>query len=662
MKEHQQLRMELLQEMKQRGFGFYSKKIEQLRTEALEILQSPDPKLLDDDDFWIKRYPTPWWKHSQTYSRRYKGTSRTLLSPILKASLREETANMFVVQSPGTPLQKNLLFRLMFSSYFSNPEALWPILVNVDLAYFVNKTSESSGISRVLDATIGGAGPILLKAMQELNSDLLGAKRGKGWLGLDIGTITQSALNSVPPLFPREYQFVKANIGVPDFVRETMEPKAIGSASIAEAHFAKYRDSRGREQEVVVKFIRPMYAFYFICEADYFLRVVWKKVRKQVRRFPTAQKPLLIRQIRQMLLFVVRVFGSEFNYTQEAQNTMAGHKIYNRPRSHLRSVEVLHSSTEPFPVLVLEKAPGTSLGKVMDTLKDMKDPSTLTAALLKPLTALLETWAQNLFWGSGEFHADMHAGNIMSPNVRELRRLVDRGKTPDLWLIDFGSFGTVDKGMQCCLIDAMLLPTHIQSLADLVPPVDNASMGNEREEPRGFARFFSKFSQLTPRQQHVLNIRASPEETGTEKSLASVDALTKRHNANRDFVEGFIRLAWNICRSGQAARSPEALQKLTGILLDYSSPMDFATLFRRVLENGEDIGSCTYNSIVLFGRGINFVGNLIFQLQQLCLDPRICTEWSLNNLVQNQLMKHPVQLYHYLRKEHVCGAKACTSA
>ena len=80
-----------------------------------------------------------------------------------------------------------------------------------------------------------------------------------------------------------------------------------------------------------------------------------------------------------------------------------------------------------------------------------------TASLKRDaLLELLEKWLEEAFFGSGFFHADLHGGNLFIESSTTLRRtpLLDSDFSVNdyleeevadykLWLIDFGSVGTL---------------------------------------------------------------------------------------------------------------------------------------------------------------------------------------------------------------------------
>ena len=98
-------------------------------------------------------------------------------------------------------------------------------------------------------------------------------------------------------------------------------------------------------------------------------------------------------------------------------------KIYDGKNSNrIRTVKLIHRYTSTKKVLFMEKALGAPLSD--------STSSTKTTAL----EGLLYVWLQEGLFGSRDFHADLHEGNIF---------MLERDNDYVMTLIDYGSMGTM---------------------------------------------------------------------------------------------------------------------------------------------------------------------------------------------------------------------------
>jgi len=437
--ELEQVRMGILKEMKEKTFAHYLKQMYKFRDESDSVLKD-DVKILDDD-YWTKPgalCEKPYWsKESPSLRSTFKlDRSRSGTVTISTTLLSEKYVDQLIGTADWMTVQQKILFKTMILTYFKSNPRLLPIHLNMDFTFLKSKSkinSSQSPIERVktlFKSLLSGAGPFILKILQQINTANDSKIDGK----ISVSDITKDIFSTVPSLTPNETNFVLESFDIDSsyVTAPHYNPKVLGSASIAETH-KTFSDKY--EQKSVLKFIKPIYAYYFLCELNFLLSDAWKEIRKQSKGDEKH-----IKQCRKLLLFFVNEFIKEFDYFGEYVNTTIGFKTYDRPRDHVSSIVALECSIDPFPVLILSYVDGKSV----DSLVDDSSKSELVT-MYKHVDNLVKIWFKNTLWGNGFFHADLHPGNL----------IVDKSGTVNV--IDFGSCGVLSKSEQCAMITAMVV-------------------------------------------------------------------------------------------------------------------------------------------------------------------------------------------------------------
>lgn len=635
--ELKEIRMHILEEMCDKGFPHY---LGQMQHIVNSFASLSDEDILNDD-LW-KRTDPYWMTESPWLYKLYRGKKLKRLGLVEPGGIT--TATSFVMKGPfvqnlvGDPywmtVQQKILFKTMLRTYFSNDSRLFPIALNMDFVYLmmgsetpstpppltqeeidkrvsewhppqmleisrqststvhsltrtmrekyrksleaINKMSPSARqemgtTKRVFKSALAGAGPFILKVLQQVNT----ANENKVNGTLSVAELTKDIFSNIPALTPQEADYVFANMDLPKTYLENMNPQVLGSASIAEAHITHNSEL---DIPAIIKFIKPMYAYYFLCEVDFLLTTFWKALRHSVEKaakdLPKEERAIKSRvwllQTRQLLMFFVREFTKEFNYQQEWRNTTVGYDIYNRPSQNVRSIVALALSKKPFPALVLQKVNGVNLDKIIN------DPSTTHdefVALYKSVMGLINIWFTNTLWGTGFFHADLHPGN-----------LIKDGDT--LYVIDFGSCGQLTKRQQCQLVDVMYLSSSFHLKVD----------GDER-----------------------------------------------KHKENLVLAREFVLKIWAMCQVAPQTR--DHLDFVASKILNYGKGLYFSTMFLDIVEFSNSIGVCVSNDVLLFGRGVAYLGSIMAKLTKKCDDEKNCPPYLINGIIQKNLIKNPIQLY-----------------
>lgn len=392
------------------------------------------------------------------------------------------------------------LIQATIMSYFSQTDRMLPVNLNMDMGLMSitkHDGARPGGLkTAMLRQAIAGSGVFMVKLMQQMAAvkTKTGERTRRGctpmeqWLlggcdvnpetGIDFNEISKDVFNAIPPMTPEERDKLVQAADSPLF---NNIKHSIGSASIAEVYLTEDEQQR----EVVLKYLRVHYALYFIAEVDMILRVAWGEMRDVVESmFPNISaigKERMVRQGRQLLLFLINEFADEFDYSEEFENIKRGTKIYHRPKEHVRVAKGYEVQSSPFPYIVQELVPGHSLAEYVEKAETL--PQEQRLELLAHAYRLQDTfstlWMDSVLFGNGEFHADAHMGNLR----------IHEGNG-DLYVIDFGSYGKLSKRDQCTLFDAIIASSRMEGLGYAVPGHEVDAMAGlllRKRAPEGYS-------------------------------------------------------------------------------------------------------------------------------------------------------------------------------
>jgi len=532
--------------------------------------------------------------------------------------------------------QVNLLMATIMRSYYSAPKKLWPISLNIEYAY---KLSESriQGRNRSLSITqffkeygatglsicLAGSGPIVLKLLQQYNNN----NEEEVDAGITVNQVVENIFSNVPALTQQEMKVVKTKIrGSLSKSRkvlvDNMSERPLGSASIAVA----YKTRLANGDRAVLKFVKPFYMFFFLCECDYLLSQVWHDLRQP------GVSDVLLYQTRQLLMFLIVLFTEEFDYEQEYWSTVRGYHIYNQPRQNVYSVEVVAPfKMDPLPILVTSAGPERNLKEALEELVSQGDRQGVRQ-VYNNLINFFKIWFINIFWGvppnRGFLHADLHAGNIlMGPSSAQYC----------LCIIDYGSSGTLSSQEREHILDAMLLlPGFDTSFLPLIT------------RPPGFCGEFTISGSEYPLSKRPLpgwlnyfqDLRQDQE--AKLRPLLGDPRFTRAHRKNKRVVLAFIKKILKVCEVSSLSESE--LISLRDQVLNYSSSdyNSFGYLFLQIIRYSRDIGQCTNNSTFVFGKGIAYLSAAICAAREACDSLGAgCTPFNLGAIMVSELVKRP---------------------
>lgn len=254
---------------------------------------------------------------------------------------------------------------------------------------------------------------------------------------------------STPSLFPKEYvlafqdcldqttptsfyiiksilQEELAHLGKLDEIFHHIDPRPLASASIAQVHKATLNTG----ETVAIKIQKPNVHTIMQTDLNVLHGLFWT-LEKTMPAFQMANLVPIIEEIKKRML-------AETNFLAESQHIQNFHRFLSQSGQQKVTAPTVFEHLSTKKVLVMSFFEGVSLiddnlhQNTHDTPKEI-------------MTTVLDTWLLSLLM-TGEFHADLHAGNLM---------LLKNGQ---IGFLDFGLMGNIDpKSLQACftLVEAM---------------------------------------------------------------------------------------------------------------------------------------------------------------------------------------------------------------
>ncbi len=435
---------------------------------------------------------------------------------------------------------------------------------------------EQSFQGKFLSGYLKGAGPLLHKMMQGLPIS-------------NMPAIMQEAVKDVRSnLAPVDeelvdaelHSIIKASHGTIDRIEKV---KILGKASVGQAVLVRmYEKGAAKGVEKVIKILRPDAANHMERELE-FMQKCAREVDKEAYDQAHREQGLKADENYQGAMsrtFAGRVenIKKEFDLRLEAQNVELG-KIYEDPILHISTMKADKKAEATTGMLVLERAPGVSVDRFISDqdkkrkeICDKSENESLYSVMSemdalrtelknkhKYLINLTGKWLEEALFGSGFFHGDLHAGNIM---------MDDNGVT----VIDYGNvhkLETKEQGDILNLIAAMQsmnTQRFKEHLRNLLSPEAQTIYDREEEHLATKIRTIVKKDDNANAVEKILAVL-------TELQKDGIDIAPGLYN----FIQCFVRIA------GTLTDYDTLLDKTEG---DMVSLMDKRT--RRDLEKQPD--------------------------------------------------------------------------
>lgn len=524
--------------MRNEGFPRFLDQIKQV-VRKIDRVITDDTFLSGDRPILTNR--SPYWRSELGTNM----SARTGLQTASSMFVRGDAVKHLIGNAWWMTKAQRTMIETAIVTYMHNDERLFPVSANMDYVWL--RQTKLMSKESVTKAAISGAGPFILKILQQL------ASTNKNIANTPIGRMLSSVFSAVPGMLPEEYEMVVKHLQLPSGVH--IDPRILGSASIAEAHISTYRG-----KDTVVKFLKPVYAFYFLCEVDFLLHVTYARIKEAMQKTFADSREEAYRftvQSRRLLLYFIREFAKEFDYKLEYANTLIGREVY--AGDEIRVAAGIALSTN-FPAILSQRAAGEPLNVYMTR------PSADWRGVYYAVDKLVRRWFRNVLWGNGFFHADPHTGNMLYDGRH-------------LTMIDFGSSGIIDKRLRKRLVESMLTlfgPTRRSLRSD-----DARALFDDGPE--------GKYYNGVDNRMH--------ERKG--------DMLQRSIRHNREVLTRFVDIIWGACE----ARNTNTAGVVDALFLTYeqNGAFYFSTLLIKMFTVSESMGLCVVNELILFGRGMAYL-------------------------------------------------------
>ncbi len=352
------------------------------------------------------------------------------------------------------------LFEFLGKVFDSYLEKQNPLDRRAMMASYLREAAPDDQPSQKLVSMLKGAGPYLLKMLQLFGDDVNDPQ-------------LKSALNAVKselapiPVELRNAQFSKIMKDSGGKISALQGIRSLGAASVGQTFLAKAVDDKGQELEVVVKLLRPGIAERAARERR-FMESVAQGIPGMEATFAG----------------IADQIEGELDLRNEAANVRKG-DIYNHIGSEdVRAMKLMEGVPESSTYMVIERAPGSPMSKYIKLCADPKvklgfDPVVMGPRMAQQLYDLSSKWFEEAMFGSGFYHGDLHAGNIMFDG--------DANENGLLTAIDFGNAKTLSQEERSAIFKLMLAieikdsQVFLQHFRTLLSPTSQAKLTPELE-------------------------------------------------------------------------------------------------------------------------------------------------------------------------------------
>lgn len=408
-----------------------------------------------------------------------------------------------LLSNPNVKIMNYILdfYEKILTAYFDyENKYMIPIYINMYYEYLIC-TSEDDD-HKVYNSIVKGAGPILLKVLQEFPT------KNKNF-DKDILLIINTVFDSLTSITGLEIDVL-----LPYMSLKSINPTALKVGSIGQVHYATSHKCES-DNNVIVKFVKPRSLLYFLTEIHMLINL----------KYDTSIEKKSYNYIK----YKIYKIAKEFSFREEFENANILETIYNY--KCIQTVKMIEYNDTLLPYLIMEVAKGIPLQNFIQdniTMKSKESSLVITNELLYSFKYLVHLWMTNLILGNGYLHADLHPGNI----------LIDTSQTtPVITVIDFGNVGKMDINQQQYIFQ--LFEVHMEIINCVSKSTEVKSKCYEK-----LVNVFSKFSKIEydqPEQDFLKCVLIENYEIKQRKVLGDIiqELISKSSNAG-EIINGSI--------------------------------------------------------------------------------------------------------------------------
>ena len=573
-----------------------------------------------------------WWRY---VNARYKfidnkigvnvvaGISN-LLIPIVKEKIIGDTSNNII--------QQTTVMTAILETYFKSNklglvyrnmdrQSVVPIIANntghdTFVNKVVNKVTEKT--SSQISKAFTGAGPVMIKilqlAIQNNNQKIIG--------DLTVSKAGSQTFDSVHGLSSSEQKCIVDKLRDKQFIpvgEDAIINPSAKSASLGQILFTKKQNSK--QGGHVIKFLKPISLLMGVCEIQYCLDDVWKKLGDLLK---DTSNPGTLIQCRQFLLFMVKTLLKEFDFKKEHEYTNMGFKVFNKPNRRVRSIRSINYITNPLPCILLTKGPKDSLTDFLKSPTTSQTPENISTCH-GCINTIYTLFIRELLFKTGFFHADIHAGNILVEYNTDSTILA-------FWIIDYGNCGifrTADQGNFFKLVKLSNKFEQLGGRAELTKMKDesrNKVMLNQKTAHTLLGASFRNFS--------------DNEISTVYYNVTTCKGNMKKMEKNKEYATRFIDMFHKLCQI--TIKDPSRTYMLSNYILDYTIRVDFNMLLLNFAVYASNLGECIDGPLIHFARGLSFLNNLIKKIESRCVSncAPILLDTTITKIVKRELLHH----------------------
>jgi len=316
-------------------------------------------------------------------------------------------------------------------NYFSNQAT---VDKRAMLASFLENSGSNDADEVKLMALLKASGPYMQKMLQLLSDN---AEEG------NLKTALDDMKTNLSPINERIVEAMLTQIVVNSGgkIQQIDVKRSLGAASVGQTLLANVHwNDKPEPEEVVIKLLRPGVRLRADREVKFFEEEALKVSPAMGKTFEGVSEQIKM----------------EMDLTKEAHFVELA-KVYDVGYENMQAMKLIDKILPSQNYMLLSKAPGVTVKSAFDDLGkkiengSFEEASKYSEKLTDGIRSLTKKWVAEALFGTGFYHGDLHAGNIMfSPDINEKGMLT---------AIDFGNAAILSRPQRKIIFKMVLAAT-----------------------------------------------------------------------------------------------------------------------------------------------------------------------------------------------------------